>query len=246
MTQPLFLRLSLGLATLACLAWLPAAANAVEIKDDAVFDFKGTVTDIGVQRGPGQIGGIEYRIEGKFDYAGPLDLSKTTLVFHNLFDESEPGGNGEMVLTTDNADLVCPNDPPSADCVLIKDVSLPTLVAASSSKKIEAKYESPGRFRPPMRVQIKNKNGEYQFNVRLDRGTSPQVLLPGGPTNPHLLPADRQFPKLCGIDPADKSRRVKTDIRTSFTISDGTNEVVLDFVKAWECSQPGRYHLRAR
>jgi hypothetical protein len=72
------------------------------------------------------------------------------------------------------------------------------------------------------------------------------VLLSGGPTDAYLLPADRQFPKLCGLDPADKSKRIKTDIRTSFTISDGVNEVVLDFVKAWECSQPGRYHLRSR
>jgi hypothetical protein len=244
MMQPLFLRHALGLATLACLACLPAAAGAVEIND--VFDFKGTVTDIGVQRGPGQIGGIEYRIEGKFDYDGPLNLSRSTLTFHNLFDEYLPGGNGEMVLTTDNADLVCPQDPPSPDCVLIPDVSMGTLISATSSKPIEAKYETPGRFRPPVRVQIKNKGGEYQFNVRLDRGTSPQVLLPGGPTNPHLLPADRQFPKLCGVDPLDKSKRAKTDIRSSFTISDGTNSVTLDFVKAWECSQPGRYHLRAR
>lgn len=243
MTQPLSLRLALGFATLACLACLPAAASAVEIND--VFDFKGTVTDIGVQRGPGQIGGIEYRIEGKFDYDGPLDLTKSTLTFHILFDEYLEGGNGEMVLTTDNADLVCPE--PAGDCALIKDVSMPTLLSATSSKKIEGKYETPGRFRPPVRVQIKNKNGEYQFNVRLDRGTSPQVLLPGGPTDAHLLPADRQFPKLCGIDPLDKSKRAKTDIRSSFTISDGVNApVVLDFVKAWECSQPGRYHLRAR
>jgi hypothetical protein len=51
MTQPLFLCLARVFATLACLAWLPAAASAVEIND--VFEFKGTVTDIGVQRGPG-------------------------------------------------------------------------------------------------------------------------------------------------------------------------------------------------
>ena len=85
MTQPLFLRLALGFATLACVAWLPAAASAVEIND--VFDFKGTVTDIGVQRGPGQVGGIEYRIEGKFEYDGPLDLTRSTVTFHNFFDE---------------------------------------------------------------------------------------------------------------------------------------------------------------
>jgi len=240
MTQPLFVRLAVGFATLACLACLPAGASAVEIND--VFEFKGTVTDIGVQRGPGQVGGIEYRIGGKFEWDGKLDLTKSTVTFHNMFDEYLPGGNGEMVLITDNAALVCPLEAAAGTCVS----ALAPLVSAKSSKSVEAKYETPSRFRPPMRVQIKNTNGEYQFNVRLDRGTSPQVLLPGGPTNPHLLPADRQFPKLCGIDPADKSKRVKTDIRTSFTISDGTNEVVLDFVKAWECSQPGRYHLRSR
>jgi hypothetical protein len=243
MTQPLFLRLALGFATLACVAWLPAAASgAVElINDEDVFDFKGTVTDIGVQRGPGQIGGIEYRVEGKFEYDGPLDLTRSTVTFHHFLDEYLPGGNGEMVLTTDNADLVCP-EPNLGDCV----ATLAPLLSSSSSKPNGAKYETPGRFRPSVRVQIKNKKGEYEFNVRLDRGTSPQVLLPGA-TDAHLLSADRQFPKLCAVDPADKSKRAKTDIRSSFTISDGKNEpVVLDFVKAWECSQPGRYHLRAR
>jgi len=233
-------RLPLVFATVAFMACLSAPASAVEIND--VFAFKGTATDIGVQRGPGQIGGIEYRIEGKFEYDGPLDLSKSTVTFHNLLDEE--GGNGEMLLTTDNADLVCPE--PAGDCVLIPNVSMPTLFSSSSSKPVEAKYETPGRFRPPVRVQIKNKEGVYQFNVRLDRGTSPQVLLPGGPTNPHLLPPERQFPQLCAVNPADKSNRTKTNLRTSFTISDGVNEVVLDFVKAWECSQPGRYHLRSR
>jgi hypothetical protein len=241
MTQPLFLRLAVGFATLACLAGLPAGASAVEIND--VFEFRGTVTDIGVQRAPGQVGGIEYRVEGKFEWDGPLDLTKSTVTFHNLFDEFLPGGDGEMVLTTDNADLVCPIDPARSGCVPV----LAPLVSSSSSKTIEAKYETPGRFRPPMRVQIKNKDGEYQFNVRLDRGTSPQVLLPGGPKNPHLLPPDRQFPKLCFVDPADKTKRPKTQIRISFTIDDHVNEpIVLDFVKAWECDPPGRYHLRSR
>ena len=168
MTQPLFPRLALGFATLACLACLPAAASAVDIDD--VFNFKGTATDIGVQRGPGQIGGIEYRIEGKFEYIGPLDLSTSTLTFHRFLDEYLPGGNGEMILTTDNADLVCSEDSPS-DCV----ATLAPLVASSSSKLTEGKYETPARFRPQMRVQIKNKDGVFQFNVRLDRGTSPQV-----------------------------------------------------------------------
>src|SRR5215207_282746 len=91
MTQPSFVRHALGLATLACLACLPAAASAVEIND--IFLFKGTATDIGVQRAPGQVGGIEYRIEGKFEYDGPLDLSTSTVTFHHFLDEHLSGGN---------------------------------------------------------------------------------------------------------------------------------------------------------
>ena len=243
MAQLLVLRLALVLGTLACLACLPAAARAVVIDD--ILAFKGTATDIGVQRGPGQTGGIEYRIEGKFEYDGPLDLGKATLTFHHFLDEYLDGGNGEMVLTTDNADLVCPDPPdelpnPSASSSPTCAPALAPLVASSSSKLIEGKYETPARFRPQMRVQIKNKEGEYKFNVRLDRGTSPQVVLPGeaGPSRT-CSPADRQFPKLCAIDPED-GQRAKTDIRTVFTIDDGENEpVVLDFVKRWECSQPG-------
>jgi hypothetical protein len=207
-----------------------------------VFAFKGTATDIGVQRGPGQDGGIEYRIEGKFDYDGPLDLTRSTMTFHHFLDEYEDGGNGEMLLTTDNADLVCPEPLPiDSDCV----ATLPPLVSSSSSKRNEAKYETV-RFRPQMRVQIKNKDGEFKFNVRLDRGTSPQVAPPGEPAVPPLLPSDRQFPKLC--DSEDNSNHLKTNLRTAFTISDdvNANSVVIDFVKAWECSTPGRYHLRSR
>lgn len=240
-------RLALGSATLAWLACLSGAAGAVEIND--VFNFKGTVTDIGVQRGPGQVGGIEYRVEGKFEYDGPLDLTNSTITFHNLFDEYKDGGNGEMVLTTDNVTLVCPLEALPGTCV----PALAPLESSSSSKRTEAKYETQSRFRPPMRVQIKNKDGEYQFNVRLDRGMSPQVLLPGGPTDAYLFRPDpvtgitRQFPHLCAVDPLSKNKRPLTEIRTSFTIWDGVNEpVTLDFAKIWECDPPGRYHLRSR
>ncbi len=240
------LRRTLPLLTaLAGLACLSAAASAVDISE--ILNFKGTVTDIGVQRGPGQIGGIEYRIEGKFVYTGPLDLTHSTVTFHNLFDEHLPAdpnavpplpaGNGEMVLTTDNADLVCPEDPVKAGCVPL----LAPLVSSSSSKPTEAKYETPARFRPQMRVQIKGKEGLFQFNVRLDRGLSPQVP-PVGDADPA-----RQFPQRCVLDPTGETKRFLTEIRTSFTISDGHNEpVVLDFVKNWECAQAGRYHLRSR
>ena len=95
-----------------------------------------------------------------------------------------------MVLITDNADLVCPLEAwrPRA-CP-----RWPRSSPSKSSKTVEAKYETPSRFRPPMRVQIKNTNGEYQFNVRLDRGMSPQVLLPNGPTDAYLFPADASVP----------------------------------------------------
>jgi hypothetical protein len=243
MTQPSPRRLALGLATAASIAWLPSAAGAVEIND--VFDFKGTATDIGVQRGQNQIGGIEYRIEGKFENDGPMNLSRSTITFHRLLDEHLPGGNGEMVLTIDNHDLVCVTGDP--DCVLEAGFGMPTLVSSNSSKAVEGKYETPSRFRPQVRVQIKNKQGEYQFNVRLDRGLSPQVGPPAGNAAPDVaFPADRQFPRLCGIDPTNPSERPTTDIRTSFTISDGVNTLDVDFVRPWECSQPGRYHLRSR
>jgi len=231
MTRALPGRAHLTVGALLAMTCLPAAASAVEIND--VFGFHGVVTDIGVQRGPGQIGGIEYRIEGKFEYDGPLDLTNSTITFHNLFDEYLPGGTGEMVLTTDNADLVCPE--PANGCVPI----LAPLVSSHSSRPVEAKYETPGRFRPPMRVQIKKKavSDVYKFSVRLDRGLSPQVS-PGDP---------RQFPQLCAVDPLGKSNRRVTEIRHSFTISDGKNEpVTLDFTKDWECDPPGRYHLRSR
>ena len=110
MTQSLYRRLALGLATAASIACLPAAASAADpVPINTILGFKGTATDIGVQRGLNQIGGIEYRIEGKFEYAGPMNLTNSTITFHNLLDEED--GNGEMVLTTDNAVLVCPRDP---------------------------------------------------------------------------------------------------------------------------------------
>src|SRR5262245_37218062 len=243
-------------AALMGLACLPAAARAVEINEcdptmhpPCVVEFEGTVTDIGVQRGVNQVGGIEYRIDGLFHYAGPFDLSKSKITFFNLFDEIDWGtdangnlrkGNGEMVLTTNNADLVCPDDPKRPNCV----PTLAPLLSAKSSKKDEAKYETAARFRPPMRVQIENNAGEWEFAVRLGRGTSPEV------TPPQLLaklpPGKGQFPTLCTLDDP-RSKRPITKIRIRFTIEDGKNDpIMLDFVTDWECDPPGRYHLRAR
>ena len=36
---------------------LPAVASAID-----VFNFTGTATDIGIQRGPNQVGGVEFRM----------------------------------------------------------------------------------------------------------------------------------------------------------------------------------------
>src|SRR5262245_44526940 len=149
-----------------------------------------------------------------------------------------------MVLTTNNADLVCPDDPPRpGGC----SPALKPLLSSKSSKKNEAKYETESRFRPPMRVVIENTGGEWEFDVRLDRGTSPQV------TPPQLLaklpPGKAQFPKLCSPDPDPRQKRPITKIRIRFTIEqqDGKAEpVTVDFVSVWECDPPLRYHLRAR
>jgi len=222
-------------------ASLPATATAVD-----VFDFKGTVIDIGVIRGPHQIGGVEYRIEGKFCYDprpvgeggnGPLDLSDSTITFNKMFDQVDQlnlvalpqslggkAGAGELITTIDNAPL------------------LPiSLGADDSSEPDEAKYFTDGRFRPQFRVQIESKNSgecppptsEFQFNVRMDRA----------------LAQSRPFLALCVVDPSDKrSKTLKTLIRQNFTVNDHKNPLplVVDIVKPWECMQPDRYHMRAR
>ena len=193
MTQPLFLRLALGFATLACVACLPAAASAVEIND--VFEFKGTVTDIGVQRGPGQIGGIEYRIEGKFEYDGPLDLTRSTMTFHTLFDEYLPGGNGEMVLTTDNADLVCP-EPSRRLCA----PTLAPLVSANSSKSDRGQVRDAG----PVPAADARADQEQERGVPVQRPARPGHLASGAAARG----ADRRAPPSRGSSvPAALRRR---------------------------------------
>jgi hypothetical protein len=199
----------LAVAMLIAMMWFPAAALAVD-----VFDFKGTITDVGIQRGPGQIGGVEYRIEGEFVYAGPLDLSTSTITLNTLFRQvlANGGLSQEFLTTIDDAQL------------------LPlTLGSDDSSEADNAKYETDGRFRPQIRIQVQYRRGAYQFNIRLDRG----------------LMRKRPDAALCVVDPADK--RPKTVMAQAFTIDDGTNPPV-DVVikKPWECYQPDRYHMRAR
>jgi hypothetical protein len=235
-------RIPLAAGTAFALACLPVAAGAAEVTD--IIKFKGTITDMGVLRGPNQIGGIEYRIEGKFicrpgenppnpcsHFTAPLSLAGSTLTFEAFFDEID--GWGEMLLTVGEGAVI--DGMPVANANLVPL----TLESSSSSKATEGKYETDGRFRPQIRSQIKNKNGEFQFNIRLDRGLSPQVA----EDDP------RRFPKGCSENAPDDDGRIRTQVRTRFTIADQTGvhePIVVDFLAGWECPQPGRYHLRSR
>jgi hypothetical protein len=196
---------ALAVLTATMLAWA-APAPAGEFTK-----FKGSITDVGVQRGPGQVGGVEFRIEGRFFYDGPIDLSSSTLVLHQLFDEEGAGGGGELMRMTDDANF------------------LPfTMVTSSSSEFDEAKYESPSQFRPQMRMQIENDEGEWEFKLKLDRGLM------------------RVRPSLCVFDP--DTRKSYTFLTHSFTITDAAGNPPLDMsiTQRWECVKEGRYHMRTR
>jgi hypothetical protein len=125
----------------------PPPARAVDVES-----FKGSITDVGVQRGPGQIGGVEYRTQGTFLYAGPIDLSISTITFTEMFAENGPGGRGELMTTTDDASFL--------------PISFP---ADDSSEVDESKYESHS-FRPHIRMVVENDGGEFEFKFKLDRG----------------------------------------------------------------------------
>src|SRR6185295_19161725 len=76
------------------------AVHADQVTD--ITKFNGTMTDVGVVRGPDQTGGVEYRIRGTFNYDGPLDLTNSTLTLVQAFVEpdSAPGagdGAGELI-----------------------------------------------------------------------------------------------------------------------------------------------------
>jgi hypothetical protein len=171
--------------------------------------FKGSITDVGVQRGPGQVGGVEFRVEGEFTYLGAMDLSKATLTLDRLFDESAAGGGQELMKTIDDASF------------------LPFfgMVRSRSSKTDEGKWES-GRFRPQMRMQIENNDGEWEFKFKLDRGLM------------------RERPSLCVFDPV--TRKEYTSITFGFTLDDGTNVLPIETTRVWECVKEGRYHMRSR
>jgi hypothetical protein len=186
-----------------------------------VTKFNGTVTDVGVVRGPGQIGGVEYRIKGKFTYTGPIDLTSSTFTLEQAFVEpdSAPGaGDGAGELMRQSQGLGGPEtDPPL----------VPITLLSNHGESDEAKYDTPGRFRPQIRVKVKNKEGEFEFDVRLDRGLM------------------RQRPKRCALE---SDGRTRTLITISFTIADdrGNPPLTVTTTNKWECSQPDRYHMRSR
>jgi hypothetical protein len=197
-----------ALAALLLVALVVPAAQAVDVTN--VTDFKGSITDVGVQRGPNQIGGVELRSYGTFVYRGPIDLTSSTATFELLFAELGPGGAGELMKTANDASF------------------LPiTLPSDDSSEVDEAKYETPGSYRPKIRFELENDLGEFEFELKLDRGLM------------------RNRPKLCKLDPVD--RKIKTFITQAFVLNDGVNPPLhVSTMQPWECTKPDRYHMRSR
>ena len=203
-------RLLIAPVALAALMFAALAPAAQTVDVTNVTDFKGSITDVGVQRGPNQIGGVEFRSYGAFVYRGPIDLTTSTATFEWLFAELAPGGAGELMKTANDASF------------------LPiTLPSDDSSEVDEAKYETPGSYRPKIRLELENDLGEFEFELRLDRGLM------------------RNRPKLCKVDPAD--RKLKTSITQTFVVNDGVNPPLrVSTTQAWECTKPDRYHMRSR
>jgi hypothetical protein len=137
---------------------LPALALALD-----VTRFNGSATDIGIQRGPGQVGGVEYRIRGEFDYDGPLDLTTSVATWDSLLAEVGSGGAGELIKTIDDAPVV------------------PIVLARKRAGANDALYETQ-RYRPQMRFQLRRRGTHYEFRLKLDRGLARTV--------PHLCSGD--------------------------------------------------------
>jgi hypothetical protein len=185
-----------------------------------VTKFNGTITDVGVIRGPGQTGGVEYRIKGLFEYPGPIDLTLSTLTITQFFveNDSAPGagdGAGELMRQSQGF------GDPSTDPALA-----PITIPLRKGEEDEAKYETV-RFRPQIVSKFKTKDGTtVEFDIRLDRGMM------------------RERPQRCALE-SDGRRR--TPITISFTLNDAAAApITVLFTRPWECPQEGRYHLRAR
>ncbi len=209
---------SLAVAATLFATGLVPAARADLITD--VTKFNGTITDVGVVRGPGQTGGVEYRIKGTFAYTGPLDLTSSTFTIDQFFVEpdSTPGaGDGAGELMRQSQGLGGPETDP---------LLAPITLLSNHGEADEAKYDTVGRFRPQIKIKVKQKEETVEFDVRLDRGMM------------------RTRPKRCTLE---SDGRTRTPITIGFTINDNVHlPLTVTFTKKWECPQEGRYHLRAR
>src|SRR5262245_35221218 len=228
---------SLSLVGLMSLASVPAV-HADLVKD--VERYNGTITDVGVIRGPLQIGGVEYRIRGEVISLVDIDLSDATFTIEEFFVELDgpvgPGA-GELMRKSQGPDdgpasdpLLVPCGPSEPNCPLIQTQGDPD----------EARF-SVGGFRPDIRVKVSKDEDDggfkYRFEIRLDRG-----MMRGRPL---YCPGEHTSYALT----EDDDGRFRTTIRNSFTIAEQgnpENEIAVIATKKWECPQPGRYHLRSR
>jgi hypothetical protein len=218
---------SLSFAAITLFAAVPAVQADLVTE---VTKFTGTVTDVGVVRGPLQTGGVEYRIHGQFTSPLDLALNNSTFTIEKFFVELD--GAGELMRGSQGPKELGPEGDP-----LLKPCGLQTpecTLNASKGDPDDATFDTPGRFRPQIKVKIERDEvndsdlNKYKFDVRLDRGMM------------------RTRPIRCHPESDGRSR---TLMLISFTITDKGNPdhaLTVTFQKAWECSQPDRYHMRSR
>ena len=174
-----------------------------------VSNFSGSITDVGVQRGPGQVGGVEFRIRGTFSLDHPLDLTRATVILEDLFVDSAQNGLGELMTTVDDAAVV------------------PLELVARDGDADGNVFDQPQRYRPHIRLQIQDRDGVFEFRLKLDRGLM------------------RLRPRVCEENTSESSLPV-TPISHAFVIDDGVNPPVeVATTQLWECTKPGRYHMRS-
>jgi hypothetical protein len=183
-----------------------------------VTKFTGTITDVGVVRGPLQTGGVEYRIHGEFTSPVAINLNDSTFTIEKFF--VEPDGAGELMRASQGP------KGPETDPLLA-----PITITTTQGDPDDTTYNSPGRFRPQIKAKVERyEDGDFQykFDLRLDRGMM------------------RTRPILCA---EESDGRTRTLMLISFTITEKSSpgrSLTVTFTKAWECTQPDRYHMRSR
>lgn len=155
---PLILPHALAAAVAAIASLAPGAALAVD-----VTRFSGHITDVGIQRGPGQVGGVEFRIRGRIVIDQDLDLGASVVTLERLFVELGPGGAGELMTMMDDVPF------------------LPYELLPKRGDHDKVLYDTPN-FRPQIRLQIwRTDHGFIEFRLKLDRGLMrrrPQLCTP--------------------------------------------------------------------